>query len=40
MKGSNSKVILKTKIPLFFSTEWVVPCDMNDPDKIYLNDKL
>ena len=40
MKGSNSKVILKTKIPLFFSTEWVAPCDMNDPDKNYLNDKL
>ena len=25
---------------MFFSTKSVAPCDMNDPDKDYFNDKL
>ena len=32
--------ILKTKRSFFFSTESVVPCDVNDPGKNYFNDKL
>ena len=40
MEGSNSKADFEEKISLFFSTDSVAPCDMNDPDKNYFNDKL
>ena len=40
MEGSNSKADFEDKKTTFFSTELVAPCDMNDPDKNYFNDKL
>ena len=40
MKGSNSKADFEDKRTTFFSTESVEPCDMNDLDKNYFNDKL
>ena len=40
MEGSNSKADFEDKRKTFFSTESVEPCDMNDLDKNYFNDKL
>ena len=40
MEGSNSKGNFEDKKTTFFSTESVTPCNMNDPDKNYFNDKL
>ena len=40
MEGSNSKADFEDKRTTFFSTESVAPCDMNDLDKNYFNDKL
>ena len=39
MKGSNSKADFEYKKTTFFSNELVAPCDMNDPDKNYFNNK-
>ena len=40
IEGSNGKVDFEDKKIIFFSTESVVPCDVNDPGKNYFNDKL
>ena len=40
IEGSNSKADFEDKKNTFFSTESVAPCDMNDPDNNYFNDKL
>ena len=40
MEGSNTKADFEHKKTTFFSTELAAPCDMNDPDKNYFNDKL
>ena len=40
MEGSDSKADFEDKKTTFFSTESVAPCDMNDPDKNYFNDKF
>ena len=40
MEGSNTKPDFKDKKTTFLSTESVVPCGMNDPDKNYFNNSL
>ena len=40
VEGSNSKADFEDKKITFFLTESVAPCDMNDPDNNYFNDKL
>ena len=40
MEDSKGQVGFEDKKTTFFWTELVAPCDMNDPDKSYFNDKL
>ena len=40
MEGSNTKADFKDKKTTFLSTELVVPCGINDPDKNCFNNSL
>ena len=40
MEGSNRKTDFAYKKTSFSTTELVVPCDINDPEKNYFNDQL
>ena len=40
MEGSNRKTDFTYKKTSFSTTELVVPCDINDPEKNYFNDQL